>query len=120
YGLTTSSLPTHVASALTSSTWTSGSVPSFPTRRSSDLGEGPEVDQHADRDQEDRDQERAPEEVDPLHEEPAVGDEPVEREAGERSEEHTSELQSRENLVCRLLLEKKKPRRTGRDLRAGE
>src|SRR5690606_26959967 len=26
-----------------------------------------------------------------------------------RSEEHTSELQSRENLVCRLLLEKKKP-----------
>src|SRR5690606_39782000 len=31
----------------------------------------------------------------------AGGDEP-------RSEEHTSELQSRENLVCRLLLEKKK------------
>src|SRR5690606_40940811 len=29
----------------------------------------------------------------------------------ERSEEHTSELQSRENLVCRLLLEKKKPAR---------
>src|SRR5690606_41715099 len=28
-----------------------------------------------------------------------------------RSEEHTSELQSRENLVCRLLLEKKKKRR---------
>src|SRR5690606_21382778 len=27
---------------------------------------------------------------------------------GVRSEEHTSELQSRENLVCRLLLEKKK------------
>src|SRR5690606_4532198 len=27
-----------------------------------------------------------------------------------RSEEHTSELQSRENLVCRLLLEKKKGR----------
>src|SRR5690606_12172220 len=27
---------------------------------------------------------------------------------GFRSEEHTSELQSRENLVCRLLLEKKK------------
>src|SRR5690606_39605363 len=57
-----------------------------------------------------------------------------------RSEEHTSELQSRENLVCRLLLEKKKrvqraaerghptvgpeglgglcdPRRSGRELR---
>src|SRR2546427_1346743 len=33
------------------------------------------------------------------------------REAGEqvrRSEEHTSELQSQSNLVCRLLLEKKK------------
>src|SRR5207302_9150668 len=29
-------------------------------------------------------------------------------ESGRRSEEHTSELQSRENLVCRLLLEKKK------------
>src|SRR5690606_40093282 len=28
-----------------------------------------------------------------------------------RSEEHTSELQSRENLVCRLLLEKKKTTR---------
>src|SRR5690606_41567596 len=33
-------------------------------------------------------------------------DQPVE--AATRSEEHTSELQSRENLVCRLLLEKKK------------
>src|SRR5204863_7370308 len=28
--------------------------------------------------------------------------------AGDRSEEHTSELQSRRDLVCRLLLEKKK------------
>src|SRR5690606_40173210 len=32
----------------------------------------------------------------------------------ERSEEHTSELQSRENLVCRLLLEKKKKKITNR------
>src|SRR5215475_14822636 len=31
--------------------------------------------------------------------------------AGGRSEEHTSELQSRENLVCRLLLEKKKKKK---------
>src|SRR5690606_42028308 len=31
-----------------------------------------------------------------------------ERPKESRSEEHTSELQSRENLVCRLLLEKKK------------
>src|SRR3712207_8484981 len=31
-----------------------------------------------------------------------------------RSEEHTSELQSRQYLVCRLLLEKKKPRYSDR------
>src|SRR5258707_5756197 len=31
---------------------------------------------------------------------------------GERSEEHTSELQSRQYLVCRLLLEKKKRKTT--------
>src|SRR2546427_9264566 len=37
----------------------------------------------------------------------------VERLLGERSEEHTSELQSQSNLVCRLLLEKKKPRAGG-------
>src|SRR2546427_1984472 len=30
------------------------------------------------------------------------------RERAQRSEEHTSELQSQSNLVCRLLLEKKK------------
>src|SRR2546430_11836950 len=30
------------------------------------------------------------------------------RHPGKRSEEHTSELQSQSNLVCRLLLEKKK------------
>src|SRR2546427_4369251 len=30
----------------------------------------------------------------------------------QRSEEHTSELQSQSNLVCRLLLEKKKKRET--------
>src|SRR5690606_41234031 len=43
--------------------------------------------------------------------EPLDGPAPAARERGElagRSEEHTSELQSRENLVCRLLLEKKK------------
>src|SRR2546430_13303950 len=32
----------------------------------------------------------------------------LERPAHARSEEHTSELQSQSNLVCRLLLEKKK------------
>src|SRR3712207_7617687 len=34
----------------------------------------------------------------------------------DRSEEHTSELQSRQYLVCRLLLEKKKNRETPRCL----
>src|SRR3712207_8587567 len=34
---------------------------------------------------------------------------------GGRSEEHTSELQSRQYLVCRLLLEKKKTHRTNRN-----
>src|SRR2546430_5913506 len=32
---------------------------------------------------------------------------------GHRSEEHTSELQSQSNLVCRLLLEKKKQKKQG-------
>src|SRR2546430_3950487 len=34
---------------------------------------------------------------------------------GSRSEEHTSELQSQSNLVCRLLLEKKKKKSTAVD-----
>src|SRR5690625_5470663 len=34
----------------------------------------------------------------------------IDRRHGDRSEEHTSELQSRGHLVCRLLLEKKKIR----------
>src|SRR5688572_32036474 len=36
-----------------------------------------------------------------------------------RSEEHTSELQSQSNLVCRLVLEKKKRRRRQRVARRG-
>src|SRR3989440_9466974 len=39
-------------------------------------------------------------------------DEPRKRFAAMRSEEHTSELQSRSDLVCRLLLEKKKKKTT--------
>src|SRR5260370_2149731 len=39
---------------------------------------------------------------------PGEGREPALGSALERSEEHTSELQSHLNLVCRLLLEKKK------------
>src|SRR3712207_8206348 len=42
---------------------------------------------------------------------PATGEERWSHDAGNpRSEEHTSELQSRQYLVCRLLLEKKKIR----------
>src|SRR5947207_8572223 len=87
---------------------------SFPTRRSSDLerrreeeeraqdplhaGDGRRTsEQHDERDRGEREQARR------ARREPGdlVG---VER----RSEEHTSELQSHSDLVCRLLLEKKK------------
>src|SRR5688500_19653034 len=66
---------------------------SFPTRRSSDLARHREEERRA------RRQERAqepPAEVVRLADRRRV-----------RSEEHTSELQSPCNLVCRLLLEKK-------------
>src|SRR2546427_6947254 len=35
---------------------------------------------------------------------------------GQRSEEHTSELQSQSNLVCRLLLEKKKKKKDAKTM----
>src|SRR2546430_12103050 len=38
-----------------------------------------------------------------------------ELDGGARSEEHTSELQSQSNLVCRLLLEKKKKKEVKND-----
>src|SRR5438034_8865846 len=41
----------------------------------------------------------------------AQGDWPAPGEITSRSEEHTSELQSHSDLVCRLLLEKKKNKR---------
>src|SRR5207244_13066892 len=43
----------------------------------------------------------------PLEPNPALG-EAIAKLPGRRSEEHTSELQSPDHLVCRLLLEKKK------------
>src|SRR2546430_4129274 len=46
---------------------------------------------------------KIPEDTDDREAEPDPGQTMV-----ERSEEHTSELQSQSNLVCRLLLEKKK------------
>src|SRR2546427_2461247 len=42
----------------------------------------------------------------------------LEQETPARSEEHTSELQSQSNLVCRLLLEKKKKEHINPDLGA--
>src|SRR5690349_23160337 len=49
------------------------------------------------------------------HDEPGLGDVRAARRVGDdtsRSEEHTSELQSRRDLVCRLLLEKKKKKKS--------
>src|SRR5256885_8722181 len=54
-----------------------------------------------------REEDHAHDQAVPLGEAAVRGDEPPE-EALIRSEEHTSELQSPCNLVCRLLLEKKK------------
>src|SRR2546426_4397447 len=49
---------------------------------------------------------------DPAHErDPELPPDQARAHAGDRSEEHTSELQSPCNLVCRLLLEKKKKQR---------
>src|SRR2546430_4182905 len=49
--------------------------------------------------------------TDPTAHGPAAAVRAVETGERDRSEEHTSELQSQSNLVCRLLLEKKKTRR---------
>src|SRR5690606_41369909 len=53
-----------------------------------------------------------PGERDPVSGNVAINKRKVETQVAVRSEEHTSELQSRENLVCRLLLEKKKKQRS--------
>src|SRR2546427_9359404 len=45
-----------------------------------------------------------------------VGSNPASSTKRRRSEEHTSELQSQSNLVCRLLLEKKKENNRTRQL----
>src|SRR5206468_11786766 len=90
---------------------------SFPTRRSSDLktfGSGPNASARgpaiaARRRAPRRSQRRTPDML--ILTCPYCGvaaDETELAPGGERSEEHTSELQSRSDLVCRLLLEKKK------------
>src|SRR5205085_10340442 len=73
---------------------------SFPTRRSSDLHRigGDSMSGDGDR----------PDAVGADKPHPAVAKTGARTERGARSEEHTSELQSQSNLVCRLLLEKKK------------
>src|SRR3712207_7780987 len=50
-----------------------------------------------------------------LHARARVVAQPAGGGPGRRSEEHTSELQSRQYLVCRLLLEKKKNSSSRRD-----
>src|SRR5437870_8429164 len=82
---------------------------SFPTRRSSDLAERDAFGEAGAREVAARD--RRPLLVQVAAEEPAVGYQAArDRDRAVRSEEHTSELQSRGHLVCRLLLEKKKRR----------
>src|SRR5690625_6882555 len=73
---------------------------SFPTRRSSDLVEDAS---RSEDDARDRDRDTVSGVLQIAHQ----ADEGVE-DHRRRSEEHTSELQSRGQLVCRLLLEKKK------------
>src|SRR5690606_41552883 len=88
---------------------------SFPTRRSSDLEQPAEPDRGpapAPVEESPRQRVEFPEievrEVgDDSHQGAGEQQKPVEADEP-RSEEHMSELQSRENLVCRLLLEKKK------------
>src|SRR5690606_41623482 len=79
-------------------------LPSFPTRRSSDLHAAQVArGTHGGHDRSTRrggGALRGGRRGRRDHHQPAPGE--------ERSEEHTSELQSREKLVCRLLLEKKR------------
>src|SRR5690606_41804897 len=92
---------------------------SFPTRRSSDLGVHRSSDRQTGGAMREQDEQMNPCEVTaeaptPLST-PALASHRRSRVVAlgavvvvtSRSEEHTSELQSRENLVCRLLLEKK-------------
>src|SRR5687768_18158831 len=93
--------PQAFQSAIVSPTWPGNyrAPHSFPTRRSSDLGDvvGEQCREPAARAREVCEARVAVVAVGAPHETEAI-----------RSEEHTSELQSRLHLVCRLLLEKKK------------
>src|SRR3712207_7047160 len=80
---------------------------SQPGGRMPDAGQrGPQVALDVDRERLERADVEHPAPVPGIRRRRLAG-QPVER-PQERSEEHTSELQSRQYLVCRLLLEKKK------------
>src|SRR2546422_8461065 len=81
----------------------------FPTRRSSDLH--PPGGERADRDAEHRGRQSEQEIFQGISRDqlpPRCAERLEDHRIVDRSEEHTSELQSRLHLVCRLLLEKKK------------
>src|SRR5690625_6175647 len=83
---------------------------SFPTRRSSDLtaARRPDVRLARRRNSRNRQMNRpSPSRINTI---PAIINGTISGES--RSEEHTSELQSRGQLVCRLLLEKKKNKKS--------
>src|SRR5437870_7444548 len=86
---------------------------SFPTRRSSDLAKQALTRSHAEGSRGVRDRSEQPTQT--LRAGRFPGMPIIEPSRGPweavRSEEHTSELQSRGHLVCRLLLEKKKKKK---------
>src|SRR5437773_4356065 len=86
-------------------------LPSFPTRRSSDLAQSLEVEGSGSSllEEQDKCQGRGPQSA---RRELRTAPLAFVLLFQERSEEHTSELQSHHDLVCRLLLEKKKKKTT--------
>src|SRR5699024_12803687 len=86
-------------------------IHSFPTRRSSDLGAQAFAEGYLEHRQNEAQSvlestsDRLSEQIEDAEEK--FQSETAEASDDERSEEHTSELQSRFDLVCRLLLEKK-------------
>src|SRR5690606_41488067 len=92
-------------------------LPSFPTRRSSDLDVDLFRPDRADAESQVRESlaiaPGRPILVSVGRVQPLKDQELAIRTLAARSEEHTSELQSRENLVCRLLLEKKNKSKRG-------
>src|SRR5690606_39530116 len=82
-------------------------LPSFPTRRSSDLKKAAKAKRRSAAPARAKSKRVSGKRAARTARRPAKVKPSVKRAARKRSEEHTSELQSRENLVCRLLLEKK-------------